>query len=129
MADPVDLLVPDIQAAIEDAGIDGVSVLDGPRSGSLTPPCVVIQPDQPWLVPSQFCYDEQRYQAIMVVQAASSGDGRRMLYRIGRAIRESLTEGWAWESTQAMVIKEAGGLQYLGAGMRLLYRNTEEEGS
>lgn len=128
MADPVDLLVPDIVIALDDAGITNVNVLDGPVP-QLRVPCVVIQPDAPWVVPSAFCFDEQRYQAIMVVSTASPRDGRRMLYSMGLAIRNALPEAWSWESISPMVIKEANGLSYIGAGVRLLYRSTEEEGS
>jgi len=128
MADPLDSLVPDIEAAIEDAGIVGVSVLDGPVP-SLKAPAVVIRPDTPWVVPSDFCWDEQRYQAVMVVSAATPGDGRRMLYHIGLAIRHALTEAWSWESINAPVLDTSTGTAYLAAAMRLLYRNTEEEGS
>ena len=65
----------------------------------------------------------------MVVAAATPRDGRRMLYAISRAIRESLTEGWSWEQVNAPIIDETTGVPYLAAAMRLLYRNTEEEGS
>ena len=128
MADPVDGLVTDVLSALADAGLDNVNVLDGPTP-QIKAPAVVIRPDTPWVVPSNFCYDEQRYQAIMVVSAATPGDGRRMLYTISQAIRSSLTEGWSWESVNAPIVDETTGVPFLAAAIRLLYRNTEEEGS
>jgi len=128
MADPVDALVSDIDAALTAAGISGVSVTDGPRN-QIKPPTVVIRPDSPWIVPDRFCADEQRYQAIMVVTAATPGDGRRMLYGIGRAIREAADGAWSWESITPPIIDESTGTPFLAAGVRLIYRNEEEEES
>jgi hypothetical protein len=129
MADPVDLLVPDIEAALADVSLSNVSVLDGPVA-SLKAPAVVIRPDSPWIVEGpSFCYDEQRYQAVMVVTASTPRDGRRMLYQIARAIRNALPEGWSWEEVRAPIIDESTGVPYLAAAIRLLYRSTEEEGS
>lgn len=129
MSDPVDMLVPLIEAALADESLSDVSVLDGPVD-SLKAPAVVIRPDSPWVAHGpNFCYDEQRYQAVMVVTASTPGDGRRMLYLISKAIRESLTDGWSWESVNAPILDQSTGVPYLAAAVRLLYHNTEEEGS
>lgn len=129
MADPVDLLLPDIVSALADAGLSEVNVLDGPVP-QLSAPAVVIRPDNPWIVQGpSFCYDEQRYLAVSVVTASTPGDGRRMLYEISKAIRSALPEGWDWESVNAPIIDESTGAPYLAAGIRLIYRNTEEEES
>lgn len=127
MADPVDLLIAQIDAALDDAGLK-VSVLDGPVD-NLKPPAVVIRPDSPWIVPSKFCYDQQRYQAVMVVTASTPGDGRRMLYRISRAIRNAFEQddGWSWESVSSPIVDQSTGSPYLAAGVRLIYSNTIEE--
>jgi hypothetical protein len=126
--DPVDALVSEVSDALTAAGISGVSVVDGPRN-QIKPPIVVIRPDNPWIVPDRFCADQQRYQAVMVVTAATPGDGRRMLYGIGKAIRAAMGMAWSWESITPPIVDESTGTPFLAAGVRLIYRNEEEEES
>ena len=103
----------------------GMSIISGPAA-QLKPPAVVIRPDNPWLVPSQYCVDEQRYVAIPVVSASTPADGIRKIYAAVIAIKNALTDQWSWESVSAPVIDETTGFPLLAASIRLKYMNSEE---
>lgn len=116
----------DLAAVLADVELpDGVSIISGPTS-QLKPPAVVIRPDQPWLMPSAMCSDEQRYVAIAVVTASTPSDGVRKLYAIVKAIKNAVSGAWSWESVSAPVVDETTGVPLLAASVRLKYRNSEE---
>lgn len=116
----------DLEAVLGEVTLpDGVSIINGPIS-QLKPPAVVIRPDQPWLLPSAMCADEQRYVAIAVVSASTPADGVRKLYAIVKAIKNAVSGAWSWESVSAPVVDETTGSPLLAASVRLRYRNSEE---
>ena len=104
---------------------DGMSIISGPAK-MLKPPAVVLRPDNPWLVPSAYCADEQRYVAIPVVSASTPADGVRKIYAAVKAIKNALTGAWSWESVAAPVIDETTGVPLLATTIRLKYQNSEE---
>lgn len=116
----------DLVAVLEDASLpSGTSIISGPRS-QIKPDAVVIRPDNPWLVPSKFCADEQRYVAIAVVSASTPADGVRRIYAIVKAIKNAVSGAWSWESVSAPIIDETTGTPLLAASVRLKYNNSEE---
>ena len=116
----------DLVSVLQDVTLPtGVSIISGPTS-QLKPPAVVIRPDNPWLVPSKFCADEQRYVAIAVVTASTPADGVRKMYAIVKAIKNAVAGSWSWESVTAPVIDETTGTPFLAASVRLKYQNAEE---
>jgi len=50
------------------------SVIVGPVT-SVEAPALILRADSPWIEPSAFCHDLQRYAAVAVVSAASGADG------------------------------------------------------
>lgn len=121
-ASPLD----DLAAKLADVDLPaGMSIITGPAA-QLKPPAVVLRPDNPWLVPSKFCADEQRYVAIPVVSASTPADGVRKIYAAVKAIKNALTESWSWESVSAPIIDETTGVPLLAASVRLKYQNSEE---
>ena len=112
-------------AAIPELDPD-MSIITGPAP-QLKPPAIVLRPDNPWLVPSKYCADEQRYVAIPVVTASTPADGVDMIYRAVLAIKNALTDAWSWESVSAPVIDETTGVPLLAASVRLKYQSSEEE--
>lgn len=121
-ASPLD----DLAAKLADVDLpSGMSIITGPAA-QLKPPAVVLRPDNPWLVPSKFCADEQRYVAIPVVSASTPADGVRKIYAAVKAIKNALTESWSWESVSAPIIDETTGVPLLAASVRLKYQNSEE---
>ena len=121
-ASPLD----DLAAKLADVDLPaGMSIITGPAA-QLKPPAVVLRPDNPWLVPSSYCADEQRYVAIPVVSASTPADGVRKIYAAVKAIKNALTESWSWESVSAPIIDETTGVPLLAASVRLKYQNSEE---
>ena len=116
----------DLAALLADVDLpEGMSVISGPAA-QLKPPALVLRPDNPWLVPSAFCNDEQRYVAIPVVSASTPAAGVRKIYAAVKAIKNALTGAWSWESVSAPVIDETTGVPLLAATIRLKYLNSEE---
>jgi len=104
------------------------SIVTGPVT-SLEAPALVIRADSPWIVPSAFCHDEQRYAAVAVVSAASGADGEADLHRLIIELMDNLPEGWMFESAQAPVLDQSTGSALLAAIIRLRYANSEQEAS
>ena len=104
------------------------SIVTGPVT-SLEAPALVIRADSPWIVPSAFCHDEQRYAAVAVVSAASGADGEADLHRLILELMDNLPEGWMFESAQAPVLDQSTGSALLAAIIRLRYANSEQEAS
>jgi hypothetical protein len=116
----------DLRAQLEAVELPaGVSIIDGPTS-QLKAPAVVIRPDEPWLVPSKFCADEQRYVAIAVVTASTPSDGVRKLYAVVKAIKNAVSGAWSWEAVSAPIIDQSTGTAFLVSSVRLKYNNSEE---
>lgn len=107
---------------------DEWSVITGPVT-SVEAPSVIIRADSPWIVPSAFCHDEQRYAAVAVVSAASGADGEADLHRLIIELMDNLPEGWMFESAQAPVLDQSTGSALLAAIIRLRYANSEQEAS
>lgn len=105
---------------------EGFSIISGPTTAQIKPPAVVVQPDHPWIVPSQFCVDEQRYVVLAVVTASTPGDGVRKLYATMKAIKNAVSGAWSWEEVMGPRINEVSGTAFLAAAIRLKYLNTEE---
>lgn len=104
------------------------SVIQGPIS-SLEAPAVVLRADEPWIVPSAYCHDEQRYAAIAVVSASSPSDGEADLHWIFIEMMENLPEGWEFVSAGMPRVDQSTGIALLAAKMVLRYLNTEQESS
>lgn len=113
---------------LEDLLPEEWSVIVGPVT-SLEAPALVIRADSPWIVPSAFCHDEQRYAAVAVVSAASGADGEADLHRLIIELMDNLPEGWKFESAQAPVLDQSTGSALLAAIIRLTYANSEQEAS
>jgi hypothetical protein len=101
---------------------DGLNVYAAP-SEKIKAPAVVIRPDTPWLAPSRFCFDEERYAAVAVVSANTPEDGIAMLRSVLLKIVEALPSPWAWEQAEGPVIDETTGVPFLAARLRLTYSN------
>lgn len=110
-----------ISALVGSDGLSGVSV-HGVRS-QVSPPAVVVRPDEPWREPDRFCADLQHYVAVATVQAASAEEGVDRLTEITTAIIDSLPEGWDFDSVGSPIIDESTGTSFLVAPVRLSYRN------
>lgn len=106
----------------------GVSVIQGPRS-SFDVPALIIRADEPWISPSRFCHDDQRYVAVAVVSAATPQDGEQMLYEIILSVMDNLPSGWRFVSAGSPLVDETTGMAYLAAPIRLSYQHTLEEES
>lgn len=121
MSTPIDGLIEALGAS---EGLSGASV-HGVRS-QVSPPAVVIRPDEPWREPDRYCADLQHYLAVAVVTASGAEDGVSTLYALTSAIIGSLPEGWDFDSIGAPIIDESTGTAFLAAPVRLNYRNNEE---
>jgi hypothetical protein len=120
MADPAGELATLIEG-IDDLP-DGFNVYAAP-SEKITAPAAVIRPDAPWLIPSKFCNDEERYAVVVVVTANTPSDGVAMLRSVLLQIIEALTSPWDWEQADAPLIDETTGVPFLVARLRLKYLN------
>lgn len=104
------------------------SVIQGPIT-SLEAPALVLRADEPWIIPSHYCHDEQRYAAIAVVAAGSPADGEQDLHRLVIELMDNLPEGWRFESAGMPRVDSSTGTPYLAAKIVLLYANSEQEAS
>ena len=120
MADPAG----DLAALI--AGIpdlpDGFNVYAAP-SEKITAPAAVIRPDTPWVEPSRFCFDLERYAVVVAVTANTPPDGIAMLRSVLLKIIDALTDPWAWVQVDGPVIDQSTGVPFLAARLRLTYSN------
>jgi hypothetical protein len=105
---------------------DDWSLISGPTA-QVEPPAIVIRAETPWMVPSGYCHDEQRYVAVGVVQSATPGDGEQMLYTMGLRVMDNLLPGWEFVGMDAPVVDESTGVAYLAAGIHLRYKNNDLE--
>jgi hypothetical protein len=116
VAEPIDSLITALRASDE---LSEVSVT-GVRP-QVSPPAIVIRPDEPWLEPDRFCVPLQRYVAVPTVAAASAEDGIGSLMLMALAIIEALPDGWDWSGVGAPIIDESTGTAFLVAPVRLKY--------
>jgi len=104
------------------------SILRGPVS-SLEPKAVVLRGDNPWIEPSAFCHDLQRYAAIAAVPAATPEDGEADLHLIMIELMDNLLDGWMFVSVSQPRVDRSTGQDLLAAKMTLTYANSDQEAS
>lgn len=125
---PTDELKDIIRDILDSAGFDDVSVIAGPTA-QVKVPAVVLRADNPWIVPSRFCVDEQRYAAVIVTSASTPHDAETRMYRIAHYIMQGIgsneSEPWSWVEMTSPVVDETTGSAYLAATLRLRYLNSE----
>lgn len=114
----------DLAAIIESIGDmpDGLSVHAAPQA-KITAPAVVIRPDTPWLQPSRFCHDEERYAVVCVVTASTPEDGIALLRDMLLRIVDALVSPWDWIQADGPVVDQSTGVPFLAARLRLKYLN------
>ena len=122
---PTDALAADW----ETAGIfTDISVIPAPTTEQIVAPAIVLRPDQPWSTPSDdgtFCWDHQRYVAVIVVNAASSQDAMREAYRIWQLVIANLPNGWRFDTVDGLVLDETTGTAFIATQVHLSYFNPE----
>lgn len=92
----------------------------------LQAPAIVLMPDDPWIAPHAFGYDQERYVAVAAVQASASREGGvNQLHDLVHHVIDAAISvpGVAWEEVSAPVIDESTGTPFLAARVRLTYRN------
>lgn len=104
------------------------SVIQGPIS-QLQPPVLVLRADTPWIEPSSFCLDLQRYAAVAVVTATTPADGEADLHHVILEVMQNLPEGWRFVSANGPVVDQSTGTALLAAIIKLEYANSEQESS
>lgn len=107
---------------------DDVNLLPAPDSKQIVAPSVVLRPDSPWSTPSDggaFCFDHQRYVAVVVASAASSVDAMRRIYRIWQTIITNLPSEWRFDRVDGLVLDQSTGTAFLAAQVHLSYFNSE----
>lgn len=104
------------------------SVIQGPIT-SLEAPAVVLRADEPWITPSAYCHDEQRYAAIAAVAAGTPADGEADLHRVIIEVMDNLPDGWRFVSAGQPRVDQSTGTPLLTAKIVLLYANSDQEAS
>lgn len=116
--------------AWDDAAVfTDVSVIPAPTTEQIVTPALVLRPDQLWSTPSDdgtYCFDHQRYVAVVVVSAASSQDAMRQAYRIWQTVITHLPNGWRFDTVDGLVLDESTGTAFLATQIHLSYFNTED---
>jgi hypothetical protein len=110
-------------------GDPAVNVYPAFAEAGMMAPAIVLQPDEPWIEPQAFGFDQERYVALAAVPAAAGRRaGVRDLYDLVAYIiaRASTIDGVAYESVTAPRIDDSTGTPYLAAAVRLTYRNCIE---
>lgn len=100
--------------------LSGVSV-HGVRS-QVSPPAIVVRPDEPWLEPDTYCILLQHYIAVAVVTASGAEDGVDSLYETVQGIIDALPDTWEFVSVGAPIIDESTGTAFIAAPVRLNYK-------
>lgn len=90
---------------------------------------IVLQPDEPWIEPQAFGFDQERYVAIAAVLASAGREaGVAALYRLVlHIIRSAISvDGVAYESVGAPRVDDSTGTPYLAVAVRLTFRSCIE---
>lgn len=115
--------------ALEPApGEPAANVYPAWAEAGMVAPAIVLQPDDPWLEPHAFGFDQERYAATAAVAAAAGRlDGVRQLHDLVHHIiaKASTIEGVGYETVGAPVVDDSLGVPFLAATVRLTYRNCE----
>jgi len=109
-------------------GLSGVNIMAAPTQSQIIAPAVVLRPDSPWSTPSDggaYCFDHQRYVAVVVASAASSLDAMRRIYNIWQVIIANLPAGWRFDTVDGLVLDETTGTAFLATQVHLSYFNNE----
>lgn len=95
----------------------------------LEAPALVIRPDDPWMEPHAFSFDQERYAIIAAVTASTPADGVATLYALLRHVIGAVLdlEGVSYESVTAPIIDESTGAPFLAATVHVIYRSCDEE--
>lgn len=106
----------------------GVNILPAPDTRQIVAPAVVLRPDSPWSTPSDdgtYCFDHQRYVAVVVASASSSVDAMRRIYSIWQKVINNLPAGWRFDRVDGLVLDQSQGTAFLAAQVHLSYFNSE----
>ena len=107
----------------------GAAIYPAFAEAGMIAPAIVLQPDEPWIEPQAFGYDQERYVALAAVPAAAGRlAGVADLYALVLHIIEaaSAIEGVGYESVSAPRVDESTGTPFLAAAVRLTYRSCLE---
>lgn len=114
----------------KDSGsFDGINILPAPVSSQIVPDAIVLRPDSPWATPQDdgtYCWDHQRYVAVVVASASSSADAMRRIYRIWQLVINNLPAGWRFDTVDGLVLDQSTGTAFLATQVHLSYFNTED---
>lgn len=105
-----------------------VNIYSAPKEGQIAVPAIVLRPDSPWSTPNDggaFCFDHQRYVAVVVASAASAVDAMRRLYLHWQTLIANLPSGWRFDSVDQMVLDQTTGVSLLATQVHLSYFNSE----
>ena len=94
----------------------------------LDTPCIVLMPDDPWMEPTSFQYDQERYRAISVVKVSDGDSAQSKLHQLVHFIRQSLPNGWDFESASAPQQTDHQGITYIAVDTRLTFRDCSHTG-
>ena len=92
----------------------------------LDTPCLVITPDEPWIEPSGFSIDTERYVAYAVVTSSETQSAQERLHVYVHFMRHHLPEGWAFESAGQPAQEDHQGITYMSAACRLTFQQCTE---
>lgn len=106
-------------------GLEGWNVYPTPTN-QVSAPAIVLRPDDPWREPHAYCFDQENYLAIAVVQGATPADGMAKLFEGTNAIIGALQSPWEFVSVGVPVIDESTGVPFIAAPVRLRYKSTQE---
>lgn len=107
--------------------LEDVNVYPTPQE-TIVPDAVVIRPDTPWIAPGDATWnDEERYAAVVLVTAATPGDGLVRLHTIVHGVLDAARRAsWELDNVSSPVVDETTGTPFLAATISLIYRNCEE---
>ena len=84
-------------------------------------PCLVVLPGSPWIEPSGFAIDRERYSAFAVTGSSSPASSQRQMHQLLHFVRHHLPEGWDFESAGEPAQRKHQGVTYLAAEARLTF--------
>lgn len=114
----------DLQGLLADAeGMPDDLNLYAAPAPKIEVPAVVIRPGEPWMEPSTFCFELERYSVICAVSASTPEDGIALLRALSLAIIGALVPPWDWESVEGPLIDDTTGVPFLANRVRLVYKN------
>lgn len=101
------------------------NIYPAPTTKPVTPPAVVLRPDEPWLEPGGYGWDDENFVALCVVGAANP-EATSQLHELARQVIEVTNGPYFYKESSEPFVYQQVGIDLLAMRIRITFSGVPE---